>query len=84
MSQPNPIGPTEARRALLELIDIVHELVATRGDAGMSSGELYGLLMGVCDINSYQQVIDGMVGAGVITNSGHLLKSTGRWAARKA
>jgi len=64
----------EQRRAAIDVIQVIVELIASR-PFGYPSGELYALLMDKVNFEAYQSMIEGLKRAKVITASGHLLHS---------
>lgn len=73
---------TEALRLLSAAII---EAIDTAGPAGAPSGTVYaGLVAHGCTLEQYEQITDGLVKAGMLTRTGHLLHATdkGRTFAR--
>lgn len=62
---------------LLGLANDIYEAIESSPN-GLPSGHLYAALMGMMPLGLYQTLIDGLVGAGRITNNGHLLKAVTR------
>jgi len=66
--------PTDARKAALEVVQIILEAISDSGDRGLPSEHLYSMLAGLMDFETYTLLIDGLKRKGLITNKGHLLK----------
>ena len=66
----------DKRKAALLLVGLVHDTVKDAGSQGIPSGHLYSMLMGHISLDTYQTLVDLLIKAGKITESGHLLKAT--------
>jgi hypothetical protein len=60
----------------LQVLKIVYETIEEMGETGMPSGILYGNLMDKMSLQQYQKMIDFLKGAGLVTESNHILKAT--------
>lgn len=60
-----------ARVASLSIVQAVAEAIRELGS--VPSGHLYAQLMGKLTLDQYTQIIDVLKGAGLVTESGHLL-----------
>ncbi len=63
-------------KALRALASLIIESAIAAGDRGLISGHLYAVLMGKLSLDQYQQVMAGMVKAGMLTESGHVYHAT--------
>ena len=64
----------DARQLALTLLGILYDAIKEAGETGIPSGHLYSMVMGKMSLDLYQQCISHLVTAGLITDTGHLLK----------
>ena len=64
---------TKEKQMALKLAATVYEAIVEAGEAGIPSGHLYAILMGVVDLNTYNILIGTLTKHGFIKNQGHLL-----------
>ena len=74
MDQPQH-NTSRIDRARIEIIKTIYHAIEQTGEMGMPSGHLYARLMDVMTLDQYNSLIDGMIEAGLITRSNHLLKA---------
>lgn len=64
-------------QALRFISAAVVESVAAAGELGAPGGTIYAALMAHgCTLNQFEQIMSGLVGAGMLSKSGHLYTIT--------
>ena len=75
------VSTAEVQAAFKRSVEIARAVAeAIRETGEIPSGTLYALLMSHLSLAEYEQVIDTLVAAELITNNGHLLRWVGETA----
>ena len=67
---------TNALRSLRLLTSLILESAVLAGDRGLISGHLYAVLCGKLSLDQYNQLMSGLVNAGMLTERGHVYTAT--------
>lgn len=59
-----------------KIVNLTGAVVVAVGDAGRPSGEVYAVVMSVCDVGLYNEVIGLCVGSNLLTERNHFLALT--------